>query len=81
MADTSGPEFTFHGTIAVIGKVNFLEILLIQTFHTLFINLPVTPQSKKLSYGQAMKHLERYLLGTQNKGLILHPKGPTNLQC
>jgi hypothetical protein len=28
-----------------------------------------------------MKHLGCYLLGNKEKGLILHPKGPTNLQC
>jgi hypothetical protein len=43
--------------------------------------LALSSTKHKQSHEQVMKYLGRYLLGTQNKGLILQPKRPTNLQC
>jgi hypothetical protein len=82
MTDTSGSEFTYPWHYrSVIGKLNFLEkstypdiSFIVHQFARYF-----TKQRK--SHGQAMKHLGGYLLGTKDKGLILQPKGPTNLQC
>ena len=82
LADTNGPMFTYPWHYrSVIGKLNFLEKSTRPDILYVVHQLARYSTKQRQSHGHAVKHLGRYLLGTRDKGLILHPTDPIDLTC
>jgi hypothetical protein len=82
LANTNEPMFSYPWHYqSVIGKLNFLEKLTRPDISYVVHQLAGYSTKQRQSHGHAIKHLGRYLLGTCDKGLILHPTDPVNLTC
>ena len=80
--DTDGPDMThdFHYR-SVIGKLNFLEKSTRPDICVSVHQCTQFTEHPKRSHAEAVKQIDRYLLATHDKGLIIHPKSPWHFDC
>jgi Reverse transcriptase (RNA-dependent DNA polymerase) len=80
--DPNGPPFLYPWHYwAVIGKLNILGKSTQPDITYVVHQLALFSTKLKQSHDHAVKHLGRYLLGTQDCGLILQPQRPITLTC
>ena len=72
------PEFHYH---SVIGKLNFLKKSTRPDISVSVHQCARFTEHPKRSYAEAVKRIGQYLLGTQDKGLIINPKAPWHFDC
>ena len=72
------PEFHYR---SVIGKLNFLEKSTRPDISISIHQCAQFSESPKKSHAEAVKHIGRYLLAMQDKGLIIHPKKDWHFDC
>ena len=72
------PDFHYH---SVIGKLNFLEKSTRPDISVSVHQCARFTEHPKSSHAEAVKQIFRYLLGTRDKGLIIHPKSPWHFDC
>jgi len=80
--DDDGRPFddSFHYR-SVIGKLNFLEKSTRPDIAYAVHQCARFMENPKMSHGQAVKHIGRYLLGTRDKGLIFDPNPEALFEC
>jgi hypothetical protein len=66
---------------SVIGKLNYLKKSTQPDISFVVHQLARFVTAPKESHGHAVKHLGQYLLGTQDKGIILSPTSSMSLTC
>ena len=72
------PDFQYR---SVIGKLNFLEKLTRPDISVSVHQCTRFTEHPKRSHAEAVKWIGCYLLGTRDKGLIIHPKSPWHFDC
>ena len=80
--DADGPDMTpeFHYR-SVIGKLNFLEKSTRPDISVSVHQCARFTEHPKRCHAEAVKRIDRYLLGTHNKGIIINPRSPWHFDC